>query len=91
MNIKKGRGEIKDEFDAIVECEEVVFLIEVKATPKIEYIDAFKAIKLESFKKLFPEEVKLLLRKVAEHGFYDGKQDGYYVGCQGSYGKANSL
>ncbi|MHA2657787.1 MAG: hypothetical protein V2G42_08910 [bacterium JZ-2024 1] len=55
MNRRRRRGELKDEYDAIVECEDMVFLIEVKATPKREYIDDFKENKVERFKTLFPE------------------------------------
>lgn len=55
MNIKKRKGDIKDEFDAIVECENMVFLVEVKATPKIEYIDMFVQKKINKFKNLFTE------------------------------------
>lgn len=55
MNIRRKRGELKDEYDAIVECEDAVFLVEVKATPKKEYIDDFKENKVKKFKELFPE------------------------------------
>ena len=55
MNRKRRRGDLKDEYDAIVECEDRVFLVEVKATPKKEYIDEFKDKKVERFKILFPE------------------------------------
>lgn len=55
MNIRRKRGELRDEYDAIVECEDSVFLIEVKATPKKEYIDDFRVNKVERFKELFPE------------------------------------
>ncbi|MFN3396711.1 MAG: hypothetical protein ACK4Z9_07980 [Thermodesulfovibrionales bacterium] len=55
MNIRRKKGELKDEYDAIVECEDAVFLIEVKATPKKEYIDDFMVNKVKRFKALFPE------------------------------------
>lgn len=63
MNIRRRKGELKDEYDAIVECEDRVFLVEVKATPKREYIDEFKEEKVERFKALFPEykEKELIL------------------------------
>ncbi|MFN3480482.1 MAG: hypothetical protein ACK415_08855 [Thermodesulfovibrionales bacterium] len=63
MNRKRRRGELKDEYDAIVECEDSVFLVEVKATPKKEYIDDFIKNKVERFKALFPEykDKKLIL------------------------------
>ncbi|GAB4417823.1 MAG: hypothetical protein OHK0032_13850 [Thermodesulfovibrionales bacterium] len=55
MNIKKRMGELKDEYDAIVECEDMVFLVEVKAYPRIEYINEFRDKKIERFKTLFQE------------------------------------
>ncbi|MFN3480377.1 MAG: hypothetical protein ACK415_08315 [Thermodesulfovibrionales bacterium] len=55
MNIRRKKGDLKDEYDAIVECEDTVFLIEVKATPKKEYIDDFRVNKVKRFKTLFPE------------------------------------
>ncbi|GAB4541677.1 MAG: hypothetical protein Fur0020_11140 [Thermodesulfovibrionia bacterium] len=58
MNISRRKGELRDEFDAIVECEDRVFLVEVKATPKKEYIDEFRDEKVERFKNLFPEYKK---------------------------------
>ncbi|GAB4419833.1 MAG: hypothetical protein OHK0032_15700 [Thermodesulfovibrionales bacterium] len=63
MNIRRRKGELKDEYDAIVECEDKVFLVEVKATPKREYIDEFREEKIERFKALFPEykEKELIL------------------------------
>jgi len=55
IRIKKRKGDLKDEFDAVAVCENRVFLFEVKATPKPEYVTEFKEEKTESFKKLFPE------------------------------------
>ncbi len=55
MNIKRKRKDLKDEFDIIAACKENVFLIEVKATPRVEYIKDFQEKKVPNFKKLFPE------------------------------------
>lgn len=57
LNRKKKKNGLKDEFDVIAVSEscKTVFLIEVKATPKIEYINEFKDKKVERFKTLFPE------------------------------------
>ncbi|MFN3739516.1 MAG: hypothetical protein ACK4TF_02435 [Thermodesulfovibrionales bacterium] len=55
MNIERKKAGLKGEFDAIVECEDMVFLVEVKSTPRTDYIDDFKDDKVERFKKLFPE------------------------------------
>lgn len=57
MNHKRKRGELKDEFDVVAisdECK-AIFLIEVKATPKVEYINEFKDKKIDRFRKLAPE------------------------------------
>ncbi len=55
IRIKKRKGNLKDEFDAIAVCENSVFLFEVKATPKAEYVMEFKDRKTERFRALFPE------------------------------------
>ncbi|WP_297887331.1 hypothetical protein [Sulfurihydrogenibium sp.] len=57
MNIKRKRGNLKDEFDVIAVSEpcKTVYLIEVKATPKVEYINEFKDKKINRFRNLYPE------------------------------------
>ncbi len=55
IRIKKRKGNLKDEFDAVALCGNRVFLFEVKATPRPEYVIEFKEQKTERFKKLFPE------------------------------------
>ncbi|MDM7274427.1 hypothetical protein [Sulfurihydrogenibium azorense] len=57
MNRKRKKDNLKDEFDVIAVSDpcKTVYLIEVKATPKIDYINEFKDEKLERFKALFPE------------------------------------
>ncbi len=64
MNIKKKRDNLKDEFDVIAVSEpcKTVYLIEVKATPKVEYINEFKDKKINRFRTLYPEynEYKLV-------------------------------
>jgi len=57
MNRKRKKDNLKDEFDVIAVSDpcKTVYLIEVKATPKIEYINEFKDEKIERFKALFPE------------------------------------
>ncbi len=57
MNIKRKRNGLKDEFDVIAVSEpfKTVFLIEVKSTPKVEYINDFKNNKIKRFKDLYPE------------------------------------
>ncbi len=55
IRIKKRKKELRDEFDAIAICEDKVFLFEVKATPKPEYVLDFVEKKVDRFKRLFPE------------------------------------
>lgn len=57
MNRKRKKDNLKDEFDVIAVSDpcKTVYLIEVKAIPKVEYINEFKDEKLERFKALFPE------------------------------------
>ena len=57
MNRKRKKDNLKDEFDVIAVSDpcKTVYLIEVKATPKIEYVNDFKDKKVERFKTLFPE------------------------------------
>ena len=57
INRKRKKDNLKDEFDVIAVSDpcKTVYLIEVKATPKIEYINEFKDEKIERFKALFPE------------------------------------
>lgn len=57
MNKKKKKGGLKDEFDVVAVSDDAktVFLIEVKATPKVEYINDFKTKKIDRFRQLFTE------------------------------------
>jgi len=56
-NIEKTKDELQGEFDVIAASDEckTVFLIEVKSTPRISYIDDFRNDKIERFRKLFDE------------------------------------
>ena len=57
LNREKIKDDLQDEFDVIAVSDEckTVFLIEVKSTPKIDYIDDFRNNKIERFRKLFDE------------------------------------
>ncbi|RLB12366.1 MAG: hypothetical protein DRG39_02105 [Deltaproteobacteria bacterium] len=55
IRIKKRKKDLRDEFDAVAICEDKVFLFEVKATPRPEYVFEFIKEKVDRFKKLFPE------------------------------------
>jgi len=60
-DIKTG---LKDKFDVIAVSDDckTVFLVEVKSTPKVDYINEFKDKKIDRFLALFPEyrEYKLI-------------------------------
>ena len=57
LNREKLKDDLQDEFDVIAVSDEckIVFLIEVKSTPKIDYVNEFKNDKIERFRKLFDE------------------------------------
>ena len=57
INIRKKINNLQGEFDIIASSKECkkVFLIEVKATPRIEYISDFKNKVAPKFRKLFSE------------------------------------
>lgn len=61
---KDKKTGLKDEFDVIAVSDDckTVFLVEVKSTPKIDYINDFKDKKIDRFLALFPEykEYKLI-------------------------------
>ncbi|GAB6072241.1 hypothetical protein JCM14244_06180 [Venenivibrio stagnispumantis] len=61
---KDKKTGLKDEFDVIAVSDDckTVFLVEVKSTPKIDYINEFKDKKIDRFLTLFPEyrEYKLI-------------------------------
>jgi hypothetical protein len=56
-NVKRKKGEKREEFDVIAVCENETFLIEVKSKLKPEHAELIKR-KAESFKELFPEYSK---------------------------------
>jgi len=56
-NVKRRKGERREEFDVVAVCEERTFLIEVKSTLRAEHAGLIKR-KVESFKELFPEYSK---------------------------------
>ncbi len=54
MRMQRKKGELREEFDVIATCGNSVILIEVKSTPRVQYISEFLK-KVERFKELFPE------------------------------------
>ncbi|GAB6161238.1 hypothetical protein JCM12298_03970 [Desulfothermus naphthae] len=63
IRVKKKKGNMRDEFDAVAVCEKSVFLFEVKATPRPEYVIEFHEKKAKRFRELFNEhkDKKLVL------------------------------
>jgi len=54
MNVDRKRGDRREEFDVVAACEDKVFLIEVKATFRPEYVQKLKE-KEGRFFDFFPE------------------------------------
>ncbi len=68
---KKSEG-IYEEFDAVAECENMVFLVEVKSTPREKHIEEFKE-KAKRFLEYFPEYTnKKLILIMGSLAFDDG-------------------
>ncbi len=68
---KKSEG-IYEEFDAVAECENMVFLVEVKSTPREKHIEEFKE-KAKRFLEYFPEYAnKKLILIMGSLAFDDG-------------------
>ncbi len=55
IRIRRKKGALSAEFDAIAVCEHEVFLFEVKASPRKEYVDEFLERQIPLFRSLFPE------------------------------------
>jgi len=56
-NIEKVKGKLEGEFDIVATSDKckTVFLIEVKSSPRIDYVNEFKEKKLKLFRELFEE------------------------------------
>jgi hypothetical protein len=54
IHVRKKKGDLRGEFDAIAVCEDRVFLFEVKASPRKAYITEFLEVQIPRFKALFP-------------------------------------
>ena len=61
IHVRKKKGDLRGEFDAIAVCEDRVFLFEVKASPRKTYITEFLEEQIPRFKALFPEHEEKLL------------------------------
>lgn len=55
IRIRRRKGNLKAEFDAIAICEHCVFLFEVKSTPRKDYIKEFLELQIPRFRQLYPE------------------------------------
>ncbi|MGQ9806756.1 MAG: hypothetical protein ACUVRP_11885, partial [Chlorobiales bacterium] len=61
MRIIRQSPKMKEEFDVIALSEKQVFLIEVKSTPRFDYLNDFVERKISIFHELFPEYASLRL------------------------------
>ena len=55
IRVRRRKGNLKAEFDAVAICEHCVFLFEVKSTPRKDYIKEFFELQIPRFKQLYPE------------------------------------
>ena len=55
IRIRRRKGSLKAEFDAVAICENSVFLFEVKSTPRKAYIKEFLELQIPKFRQLYPE------------------------------------
>ncbi|MFQ3598858.1 MAG: hypothetical protein SNJ55_00985 [Chloroherpetonaceae bacterium] len=55
MRVIRRNNELKEEFDVIALSEKQLFLIEVKSTPRFDYLTDFVERKIGVFRQLFPE------------------------------------
>ncbi|MCX7787907.1 MAG: hypothetical protein N2442_09445 [Spirochaetes bacterium] len=55
VRIRRKKGSLSGEFDALAICEDRVFIFEVKAGPRKEYIEEFVNRQIPLFRSLFPE------------------------------------
>jgi hypothetical protein len=64
IHVKRKKGKLQGEFDALAVCGDQVFLFEVKATVRKEYILEFSRERLERFRVLFPEYKEKIINPV---------------------------
>ena len=55
IRVRRRKGNLKAEFDAVAICENCVFLFEVKSTPRKDYIKEFLELQIPRFRQLYPE------------------------------------
>jgi gas vesicle protein len=61
MRVVRRNADLKEEFDVVAYSEKQVFLIEVKSTPRFDYLSDFVDRKIDIFRQLFPEYASLTL------------------------------
>ncbi len=61
MRVVRRSNDLKEEFDVVALSDEQVFLIEVKSTPRIDYLTDFVDRKIAVFRQLFPEYASMRL------------------------------
>ncbi|MFN3562557.1 MAG: hypothetical protein ACK4XM_11705, partial [Chloroherpetonaceae bacterium] len=61
MRVIRRKENLREEFDVVACSEKQVFLIEVKSTPRFDYLSDFVDRKIDVFRQLFPEYASLTL------------------------------
>ncbi|MFN3344692.1 MAG: hypothetical protein ACK412_03475, partial [Chloroherpetonaceae bacterium] len=61
MRVIRRKENLREEFDVVACSEKQVFLIEVKSSPRFDYLSDFVDRKIEVFRQLFPEYASLTL------------------------------
>ncbi len=61
MRVVRRKENLREEFDVVAYSEKQVFLIEVKSTPRFDYLSDFVDRKTDIFRQLFPEYASLTL------------------------------
>ncbi len=59
MRVFRQQGNVRAEFDVVAISERQVFLIEVKSTPRFDYLSDFVDNRIPVFRQLFPEYMSL--------------------------------
>ncbi len=61
MRVVRRKENLREEFDVVAYSEKQVFLIEVKSSPRFDYLSDFVDRKIDVFRQLFPEYASLTL------------------------------
>ncbi len=61
MRVVRRKENLREEFDVVAYSEKQIFLIEVKSSPRFDYLSDFVDRKINIFRQLFPEYASLTL------------------------------